>query len=36
MIAAHALSLHATLITKNARGFAQVPGLHVERWVATE
>lgn len=34
MIAAHALSKQATLITNNTREFAQVPGLHVENWVA--
>ncbi len=34
MIAAHALSQQATLITNNTREFAQVPGLHVENWVA--
>jgi tRNA(fMet)-specific endonuclease VapC len=33
MIAAHALSLQATLITNNSREFAQVPGLHVDNWV---
>lgn len=33
MIAAHALSQQATLITNNSREFAQVPGLHVENWV---
>jgi len=33
MIAAHALSLQATLITNNTREFAQVPGLHVDNWV---
>jgi tRNA(fMet)-specific endonuclease VapC len=35
MIAAHALSQQATLITNNTREFAQVPGLHVENWVPT-
>ena len=35
MIAAHALSQQATLITNNTREFAQVPGLHVENWVQT-
>jgi tRNA(fMet)-specific endonuclease VapC len=34
MIAAHALSLQAKLITNNTREFAQVPGLHVDNWVA--
>ncbi len=33
MIAAHALSQQASLITNNTREFAQVPGLHVENWV---
>ena len=33
MIAAHALSLQAKLITNNTREFAHVPGLHVDNWV---
>jgi len=33
MIAAHALSQQATLVTNNTREFAQVPDLHVENWV---
>jgi tRNA(fMet)-specific endonuclease VapC len=33
IIAAHALSQPATLITNNTREFAQVPGLHVDNWV---
>jgi len=33
MIAAHALSLQATLITNNTGVFAQVSGLHVDHWV---
>ena len=33
MIAAHALSLQAKLITNNIREFAQVPGLQVDNWV---
>ncbi|PZV04582.1 MAG: VapC toxin family PIN domain ribonuclease [Cyanobium sp.] len=35
MIAAHALSLQATLITNNTREFAQVPGLQVDNWAPT-
>ncbi|WP_254955170.1 MULTISPECIES: PIN domain-containing protein [unclassified Cyanobium] len=35
MIAPHALSLQATLITNNTREFAQVSGLQVENWVPT-
>ncbi|HYP03556.1 MAG TPA: type II toxin-antitoxin system VapC family toxin [Cyanobium sp.] len=33
MIAAHALSLQARLITNNTREFAKVPGLLLENWV---
>ena len=33
MIAAHALSLQAKLITNNIREFAQVSGLQVDNWV---
>jgi tRNA(fMet)-specific endonuclease VapC len=33
MIAAHALSLQAKLITNNTREFAQVSGLQVDNWV---
>jgi tRNA(fMet)-specific endonuclease VapC len=33
MIAAHALSLQAKLITNNTREFGQVPGLQVDNWV---
>jgi tRNA(fMet)-specific endonuclease VapC len=33
MIAAHALSLQARLITNNPREFAKVPGLPLENWV---
>ena len=33
MIAAHALSLEATIVTNNAREFQRVSGLVVENWV---
>jgi len=33
LIAAHALSLGATLVTNNEREFRRVKGLHVENWV---
>ena len=33
MIAAHALSLQALLITNNTREFAKVPGLQLDNWV---
>ena len=33
MIAAHALSQQAPLVTNNTREFSKVPGLHVENWV---
>jgi tRNA(fMet)-specific endonuclease VapC len=33
MIAAHALSQQATLVTNNTRKFVQLPGLHVENWL---
>lgn len=33
LIAAHALSLDATLVTADAKAFAQVPGLRVENWL---
>ena len=33
MIAAHALSQHALLITNNTREFAKVPGLQLDNWV---
>ena len=32
MIAAHALTLDATLVTNNEREFGRVPGLRVENW----
>ena len=34
MIAAHALSQHATLVTNNTREFSKVPGLQLDNWVA--
>ncbi len=33
MIAAHALSLDATLVTNNAREFAKVKGLRLDNWI---
>ena len=33
MIAAHALSQHALLVTNNSREFAKVPGLQLDNWV---
>jgi tRNA(fMet)-specific endonuclease VapC len=33
LIAAHAVSLHATLVTNNEREFERVPGLRLENWV---
>jgi len=34
LIAAHALSLGATLVTNNTREFSRVPGLKVKNWAA--
>ena len=34
LIAAHARSLHVTLISHNTREFGRVDGLHVEDWAA--
>lgn len=33
LIAAHALSLRLTLVTRNLREFSRVPGLHCESWL---
>lgn len=35
-IAAHALALGVTLVTKNQREFARVPGLQLANWAETE
>lgn len=35
LIAAHALSQQATLVTNNTREFAMVPGLRLENWYPT-
>ena len=34
MIAGHAISLGATLVTNNARDFRDIPGLTIENWLA--
>ena len=34
LIGAHALSVHATLVTNNVREFERIPGLKVENWTA--
>ncbi len=36
LIAAHALSVGATVVTSNEREFRRVPGLTVENWLADE
>ncbi len=36
LIAAHALSQQATLVTNNTREFAKVPGLQLDDWVSSE
>ena len=33
IIAAHALSLHLTLVTNNVREFSRVPGLKIDNWL---
>jgi tRNA(fMet)-specific endonuclease VapC len=33
LIASHAISVNATLVTNNERHFSRVPGLRVENWV---
>jgi tRNA(fMet)-specific endonuclease VapC len=35
MIAGHALSLGATLVTNNERDFRDIPGLTVENWLCS-
>ncbi|MEI8029255.1 MAG: hypothetical protein WCH35_05695 [Comamonadaceae bacterium] len=35
MMAAHALSQQALLVTNNTREFAKVPGLQLANWVAS-
>lgn len=36
MIAAHALSLNATIVTNNVRHFGRVPDLKIENWTVAE
>lgn len=36
LIAAHAVSLKATLVTNNTRDFAKYPGLMVENWLTAQ
>lgn len=36
LIAAHALSVNAVLVTNNTREFSKVRGLQLENWAATE
>ena len=36
MIAAHALSLNATIVTNNVRHFERVPNLRIENWAMTD
>jgi tRNA(fMet)-specific endonuclease VapC len=36
MIAAHALSLSATIVTNNVRHFERVPDLKLENWAVTD
>jgi tRNA(fMet)-specific endonuclease VapC len=36
LIAAHALTLEAVVVTDNVREFSRVPGLRVENWLAAE
>jgi len=36
LTAAHALSLHVTLVTNNVREFGRIPGLEVEDWTVKD